>query len=276
MSSPLPGLYSLYGQPVSHSLSPLMFNYTFEKQGLDCKYTAIDVDPERLQAAIQDARSQGINGFNVTMPHKVAIIPLLDKISDKANQIGSVNTVIRNPQGLEGHNTDGEGALKALIASNFDPKGARVLVIGAGGTARAIVHTLSTEAEEIVLLNRSTEKARSIVEDTKGAAKTSFGPLSKEKLEENIQKVDLIVNATPTQTGSLLDKFGVSIDHSNAWIFDLAYDNARAGPIPSKQIHPLELLVQQASLSYEIWFARPGPLELMRSILVDHIKRDWR
>src|SRR5262249_24171996 len=184
----------------------LMFNHTFEKQGLDCKYTAIDVDPEQLQAAIQDARSQGINGFNVTMPHKVAIIPLLDKISDKANQIGSVNTVIRNPQGLEGHNTDGEGTLKALIASNFNPKGARILVIEAGGTARAIVHTLSTEAEEIVLLNRSTEKARSIVEDTKGAAKTSFRPLSKEKLEESIQKVDLIVNATPTQTGSLLDK----------------------------------------------------------------------
>jgi len=253
-----------------------MFNHTFEKQGIDCKYTAIDVESERLQASVEDAQAQGIDGFNVTMPHKIAIIPLLERVSKSAREIGAVNTVVNDARGLEGHNTDGEGTLRALLANGFDPKGTRILVIGAGGAARAIVHRLSSEAEELILLNRTTEKAGSIADDTKGTAKTSFGPLTRKKFEEIIQRVDLLVNATPTQTSSLLAGFQVSTRHASPWIFDLAYDMPQMGPPSPKRIHPLELLVQQAGLSYEIWFSQPAPLEVMRSVLVGHNGGDWR
>ncbi len=165
-------IFSLYGQPLSHSLSPPMFNRTFKALGLDCSYLAFEVPPEQLQAAVEGARALGFAGFNVTMPHKVAIVPLLDKISSEASEIGSVNAVVRSTGGLEGHNTDGEGALRALRVSGFEPRKSKTLIIGAGGAARAIVHKLSSEAESIVVLNRSREKSETIANRNRGGAKT--------------------------------------------------------------------------------------------------------
>jgi shikimate dehydrogenase len=271
-------VYSLYGQPVAHSLSPAMFNGTFKKLGLNCAYLAFEVSPDQLSAAVEAAKSLGFGGFNVTMPLKVAIVSLLDAVSDEANQIGSVNTVVRNAKGLEGQNTDGEGALRALSSYGFEPRGCKVLVIGAGGAARAVVHSLSSEADEIVILNRNGEKARTIADKTRGTAKTYSGTLSRKEFMDNFERVGLIVNATPVQTFKLIETFGLS-DRANSpmpWIFDFAYDNESKENVLTRRIHPLELLVQQAGLSYELWFGRPAPIELMRSILVEQNRADWK
>ena len=255
-----------------------MFNSTFAKQGLDCTYLAFEISPDHLPAAVEAARSLGFAGFNVTMPHKVAILRLLDKVSSEVADIGSANTVVRNAAGFEGYNTDGEGAVRALRVYGFEPKGSKVLLIGAGGAARSIVHRLSSEAEEISILNRSEEGARRIADKTMGLVKTRAGPLSRKELETGIQKAGLIVNATPIHITNLLETFRLSIPtHSTSpWIFDLAYNSEPKQLLPPRRIHPLELLVQQAALSYELWFGESAPVELMRSILVQHNGADWK
>jgi shikimate dehydrogenase len=254
-----------------------MFNGTFEKLGLDCRYQSFNVSPKQLSAAVEASRVLAFAGFNVTSPHKVAIVPMLDAVSNEADEIGSVNTVLRNPRGLEGHNTDGEGAIRALREYGFELKGSKVLVIGAGGAARSIIHSFCPQADEIVILGRSLEKARAIADNAKGTSKTLAGPLSQDEFEKTSQRVGLIVNATPVETSKLMLEFGISMAASGKpWIFDLAYDTEPKGKSPARRIHPLELLVQQAALSYELWFDNPAPIELMRSILIAHNGADWR
>ncbi len=272
MSNVRSKIFGLYGQPLSQSLSPLMFNRTFKAQGLDCSYLAFEVPPEQLQAAVEGAKALGFAGFNVTMPHKVAIVPLLDKISSEASEIGSVNTVVRNATGLEGHNTDGEGALRALRVSGFEPRKSKTLIIGAGGAARAIVHKLSSEAESIVVLDRSQEKSETVANRNRGGAKTYSAKLSKTELEKNIRSADLIVNATPLATVDILNAFNIPLAtiRDKEWVFDLSYGHSPGENSPQLRVHALELLLQQAALSYELWFGNPAPLDLMRSILAEH------
>ena len=271
-------IFGLYGQPLSHSLSPLMFNRTFKALRLDCSYVSFEVPPEQLQAAVEGAKALGFAGFNVTMPHKVAIVPLLDKVSNEASEIGSVNTVVRRATGLEGHNTDGEGALRALRVSGFEPRKSKTLIIGAGGAARAIVHKLSSEAESIVVLDRSQEKSQTIANRSRGTAKTYSAKLSKTELEKNIRSADLIVNATPIATGDLLNAFNIPLTtiRDKEWVFDLSYGHPSGENTPQLRVHALELLLQQAALSYELWLGNPAPLDLMRSILAEHNGGDWR
>jgi len=255
-----------------------MFNLTFKALGLDCSYLPFEVPPEELQATVEEAKALGIAGFNVTMPHKVAIIPLLDKISNEAYQIGSVNTVVRSSTGFEGHNTDGEGALRALRASGFEPRNRKILVLGAGGAARAIVHKLSSEAESIVVLNRSEEKSSIVAGINRGVAKTYSAKLSKTELEKNIGNTDLIVNATPLGTIEMLNDFKIPLANirDNEWVFDLAYGHSSVQHGPRLRVNALEMLLQQAGLSYQLWFESPAPLDLMRSILTDQNGGDWR
>jgi len=255
-----------------------MFNRTFKALGLDCSYLAFEVPSEQLQAAVEGARALGFAGFNVTMPHKVAIVSLLDKISNEASEIGSVNAVVRSTSGLEGHNTDGEGALRALRVSGFEPRKSNTLIIGAGGAARAIVHKLSSEAESIVVLDRSQEKSETIANRNRGGAKTYSAKLSKTELEKNIRSADLIVNATPLATVDLLNAFNIPLVtiRDKEWVFDLSYGHSPGENSPQLRVHALELLLQQAGLSYELWFGSPAPLDLMRSILAEQNGGDWR
>ncbi len=271
-------IFSLYGQPLSRSLSPPMFNRTFKALGLDCSYLAFEVPPEQLQAAVEGARALGFAGFNVTMPHKVAIVPLLDKISSEASEIGSVNAVVRSTSGLEGHNTDGEGALRALRVSGFEPRKSKILIIGAGGAARAIVHRLSSEAESIVVLDRNQEKSEAIANRSRGGAKTYSAKLSKTELEKNIRSADLVVNATPLATVDLLNTFNIPLAtiRDKEWVFDLSYGHSHCANSPQLRVHALELLLQQAALSYELWFGGTAPVDLMRSILTEQNGGDWR
>ncbi len=270
--------YGLYGQPVSHSFSPQLFNRTFEALGMNCSYEPYEVAPDQLPAAVEDAKSRRLAGFNVTMPLKVAIVPLLNNLSSEAAEIGAVNTVVDRPGGFEGHNTDGEGAIRAIRVSGFEPKRTRVLVIGAGGSARAIVHRLSSDAETIVVLNRSAEKSQTITDRTKGAVKTYSAGLSRSSLDKEVQCADLIVNATPVLTPDLLNRFSLppTTIRDTQRVFDLAYTNSHVGSRTHLTVHPLEMLLQQAALSFELWFGSPAPIDLMQSTLSEQNGGNWR
>ena len=272
-------VHAIYGLHVSHSLSPVIFNKTFEKMGLNRTYVPFSVRPAELGQAVEAARVLGFDGFNVTMPHKTSVVPFLDRLEGPAEKIGSVNTVAKTSRGLVGHNTDGEGALRALKAYGFDPKNRAVLVLGAGGTSRALVHSLSQEGADIVILNRTPEKARAVAEIAQARSNISIGKLTRSEIERSLANSELIINTTPVQTASLLESLGLPILAlpNNVWLFDLAYDKPPEHlNVPVHRISPLEMLVQQAAIAYAIWLGEPAPLELMQSILADHNGGDWK
>jgi shikimate dehydrogenase len=272
-------VHALYGSPVAHSLSPVIFNTTFEKLSLNRAYMPFEVSKDKLKLAVEAACTLGFDGFNVTMPHKTTILEMLDRLDEVAEKNGSVNTVARTKSGLVGYNTDGEGAMRALRAYGFEPNNKRIVVLGAGGAAQALVHRFSRDNNKIKILNRTLDKARNLADNSTGPGRISYGELDKNSLENSLHDTDLLVNATPIRTSTLASQLKIPINKLKDidWIFDLAYDKLTE-PIfaPRGSISPLEMLVHQAALSYEIWLNETAPFALMRSSLVDYLGRDWK
>ena len=270
---------SLFGSPVENSLSPVIFNTTFQKLSLNRAYLPFEVGKTQLENAVVAARTLGFDGFNVTMPHKTTILDLVDRLDDVAKKGGTVNTVAKVGRGLIGYSTDGEGAFRAIKSYGFEPGDKNILVIGAGGAARALVQRLSTRHNSVRVLNRSSDKAKRIAENLDGRRRISYGKLTRKNLEDSIPGTNLLVNATPLPTMKILTQFDLppqSLKHID-WVFDLGYDES-SEPVPTKngRISPLEMLVQQAALSFEIWLGTPAPFALMRSSLTNHLGQDWK
>lgn len=272
-------VHSLFGSPIRHSLSPVIFNSTFRKLSLNRAYLPFEVRKTQLKSAIEAARVLGFDGFNVTMPHKTRILDLVDRLDDTAKDGGSVNTVAKVGQKLVGYSTDGEGALRAIKSYGFEPEDKNILVIGAGGAAGAVVQSLSTRHNSVRILNRSLNRAKGLAENLDGRGRILYGKLTRKNLEASIPGTNLLVNATPLQTTKILAQLAIppqslkDID----WVFDLAYDEL-SEPVQTRRgrISPLEMLVHQAALSFEIWLGKPAPFSLMRSALADHLGQDWK
>jgi len=272
-------VHSLYGSPVAYSLSPVIFNTTFEKLSLNRTYVPFEVSKDKLKDAVGAARTLEFDGFNVTMPHKTTILKMLDRLDESAEKIGSVNTVARTKSGLVGYNTDGEGAVRALRSYGFEPNNKRILVLGAGGAAKALVHRLSRDNNKIRILNRTLDKARQLADNASGPGRISHGELDKNTLENSLHDTDLLVNSTPIRTSALVSQLKIPLNKlkDTDWVFDLAYDKqSELIPAGSGTISPLEMLVHQAALSYEIWLNETAPFDLMRSSLVDYLGKDWK
>ena len=272
-------IHSLYGSPVSHSLSPVIFNTTFQKLSLNRAYLPFEVSRDNLKQAVEAARTLGFDGFNVTMPHKTAILEMLDRLDKNAEKIGAVNTVATTKSGLVGYNTDGEGAIRAVRSYGFEPINKRILVLGAGGAAQALVHRFSGENNTVRILNRTLGKARQVAGNATGPGRVSYGQLAKSSLEKEMEDADLLVNTTPIRTSTLVSRLKIPFNtmKDTGWFFDLAYDQpAEPVPIGRGTISPLEMLLHQAALSYEIWLNDTAPFDLMRSSLVDYLGKDWR
>ncbi|HAS28349.1 MAG TPA: shikimate dehydrogenase, partial [Dehalococcoidia bacterium] len=149
------GICGLIGDPVEHSISPAIHNAAFKKSGLDYIYLPFRVTSENLTGAVTALRILDLRGLNVTIPHKVAVMPLLDEIDAVAKNIGAVNTIVNDSGHLTGYNTDAAGFLKSLVAKDIDPSGKKAVILGAGGVARAISFALAGQKTEIKILSRS-------------------------------------------------------------------------------------------------------------------------
>jgi shikimate dehydrogenase len=191
-------LVGVVGYPVGHSLSPRIHNASFAATGLDYVYVPLEVRPEDLPAAVNGLRALGFRGFNVTMPHKERILPLLDGLEEAATLTGAVNTVVVEEDGLRGTNTDGGGFVEACQRSGVGLGGARVLLVGAGGAAASIaVAVLGEGASELQILNRSRWRAVKLRERLRGAypgARISVHDAT--DTEGAVRGADVIVNAT--------------------------------------------------------------------------------
>ncbi|MGH3090299.1 MAG: shikimate dehydrogenase, partial [Rubrobacteraceae bacterium] len=191
-------LLGLMGRPVEHSLSPAMHNAAFSAEGLDYVYVAMDVDPEKLPEAVQGAAALGFRGFNLTMPHKEKVIPLLDEIDGAAAVSGAVNTVVIEDSTLRGHNTDGSGLIEACREAGVELAGRRITLLGAGGAASAIAFALREEgAGDLHIFNRNLARAEELANKLrKSANETSMQTHPLGALEESQTAPDLLINAT--------------------------------------------------------------------------------
>jgi len=268
------GMICILGHPVRHSRSPSMHNAAFATQGLDLVYLAFDVPPDDLAVAVAGLRALGVAGANITIPHKEAIIPLLDEVEPAARRTGAVNTLVSREGRLVGYNTDVYGFLRALEKGwGRGPYGARCLVVGAGGAARAVIAALvAEEAGEIWVYNRNIARARDLCAEV-----ASWSPLPIRVLGESDlllfgPQAELIVNATPAgmETGVKATPIPVDILTSDQVVLDVVYA-AEATPLlvaahgkGALVIDGVEMLVQQAARSYELWTGRAAPIDLMR------------
>jgi len=169
-------LVAVFGQPVAENPTQAMVEAAFRHHGLDWRYLTVEVSPADLPAAVAGARAMGFRGFNCTIPHKVAVIPHLDELGESAALMGAVNCVVRRGDRLVGENTDGKGFLESLRPLR-DPAGARILVLGAGGAARAIAVELALAgARAFTVVNRSPARGQALVDLLNGKVREQVGP----------------------------------------------------------------------------------------------------
>jgi shikimate dehydrogenase len=201
------------GDPIEHTMSPVMHNAAFSELGLDYVYVAFRVTSEELAGAIEGMRALNIQGLNVTIPHKVSIIPLLDSLDPLAEKLDAVNTVVNRNGTLKGYNTDASGFLQALLDKGVTPEGKNVVILGAGGAARAISFVLAERKANLLILNRLEEM--DWAEELARKISSVFGQevraleLQEANLRTALSKAELLVNATsvgmsPTWSSSIL------------------------------------------------------------------------
>jgi len=265
---------ALIGDPVEHSLSPIMQNKAFNHLGLDFVYVVFEVKKTDLEKAIEGVRSLRIHGLNVTKPLKVDVVPYLDVLDENALEVGAVNTVLNMDGRLIGYNTDGKGALEALRRSGVDVKDVKVVILGAGGASRAISHALVGEAREIVILNRTVEKAAELAERIrrKYRGKVRYGPLIYRELKKELKDAELLVNATSVGMApySHVSPVERELLRPDLCVFDLVYNPVEtkllleAKDIGAKIVDGLSLLVHQGALAFEIWTGKTAPIDVMR------------
>lgn len=198
------GMFCLIGTPVGHSGSPAMYNYSFQKTGLDNAYLAYDIPLEKTEEAVQALRVLGCKGFNVTMPCKTKVAELVDELSDAAKLIGACNTVVIKDGKLYGNNTDGMGFVRNLKENGVDVKGKKITIMGAGGAATAVqVQSALDGAAKISIFNRNdefyanAEHTKAKIKEMLPACDVNVYPLEDtEKLYAEIKDSDILVNAT--------------------------------------------------------------------------------
>lgn len=275
-------VYGVIGDPIAHSLSPTLHNAAFEALKMDCAYLAFHVKSGELENAIRGMRGLGIAGLNVTMPHKSAVLPFLDEVEQTARFLDSVNTISNRNGKLLGFSTDGVGALNALKLNGVDLCGKKVLLLGGGGTAKAVAYALAREVGELVILNRSPQKIASLVENLNRQfrAQVAGGLLEPSSLRQNLQDADVLINATsvgmyPDEAHSLVEPTLLKPDLTvmdvvyNPVETKLAKDAKKAG---AKVISGVEMLIHQGAASFEIWTGKPAPIDVMRKAALNRLE----
>lgn len=262
------------GDPIEHTLSPTIHNAAFNHLNLDFVFLAFQVKAADLEKAIQGMRGLGIHGLNVTMPHKSTVISFLDEVDPIVKFLGSANTILNNEDRLSGFNTDGVGALKALRENGVELSEKKVLLLGAGGAAKAIAFSLAEKVGELVVLNRTVEKAKELaaVLGQRFGKKAVGCPLSSDTIQKNLRDSDILINATkvgmhPHESQTMVEPQWL---RSDLTVMDIVYNPIEtrlakdAKAAGAKVINGVEMLIYQGAASFELWTSRSAPIEVMR------------
>ena len=275
-------LCGVIGDPIEHTMSPAMHNAAFTQMVLDYIYVSFQVKEEELDQAIDGMRALNIRGLNVTIPHKVAIIPFLDELDPLAEKIGAVNTIANNTGVLKGYNTDASGFLQALLEKGIEPEGKKVVILGAGGASRAVSFILAERGAHLVILNRRLERA----EELAGRLSTTLNKevKARELVADNLAQVlggaDILVNTTSVGMNPDINETPVpsSLLKPGLVVVDIVYNPIRtrllreAEAVGAKTIDGVDMFVWQGALAFEIWTGAKAPVELMRAEVVRQLK----
>lgn len=268
-------IIGIIGHPIKHSYSPFIHNVAIEIKKLDYVYLPFDIPPSNLKSALKGMTALGIKGFNVTIPHKEAAIQYMNSVSEEVSIIGSLNTILNDQGKLTGYNTDAHGIFETLLPFKEDITGNQVCVIGAGGSARAVIYTLirNFKPKRLFIINRNERRAENLKEYF--SEKMKFpGIKTKELIPpsafEIMKDSKLIVHATPVgMHPNLNDSITTSPDvfSEEQIVFDLIANPQQtlllktASKAGAKTISGLGMLVAQAAKSFEIWTGVEFPQE---------------
>lgn len=263
----------LIGKPVTHSVSPPMHNAAFEELGLEYVYLAFEVSENSLSDAVSGLRSLGLEGANVTIPHKTAVMEHLEGLDKTAEKIGAVNTIDRDGERLVGYNTDGLGAQRSLETKVDSLEGKNVLLLGAGGAGRAIAFTLAQAGSDLTISNRTASKAEELASEIEAEVGVEVGqvPLENSQLRKNILESEILINSTsvgmhPNEDETLVEAEDL---HSDLIVMDIVYNPIltrlleEAEEAGAETIDGLEMLVRQGAASFEIWTGEKPPIKTM-------------
>ncbi|MDT6980240.1 shikimate dehydrogenase [Levilactobacillus zymae] len=277
-------LYGLLAHPAHHSRSPRMHNLSFDHWNINARYLAFDVAPGDLAAAIGGMRSLGIAGVNLSMPFKQTVIPLLDDLTPRAQRINAVNT-IKNDQGrLIGDSTDGAGLFQSLQSREFDLRGQRVVILGAGGAGKAIIAAaLDYQLARVDVFKRQTPSYASVANWVADLAPTGATPLQLHPYEDVttmhdlVAQADLVINATSvgmTTAGLPVPTDVLAVLHPGQVVYDVIYHPletaflARAREAGCTTHNGLGMLIGQGALAFQFWTGKPMPVAAVEADLL--------
>ncbi len=267
-------VYGLLGYPVAHTFSPPLHNAAFQATHTEAVYLPFAVHPDDLKTAIEGIRSLQIAGVNVTVPHKVKVLPYLDEITPTAKRVGAVNT-IRNDQGkLTGTNTDGLGLIRSLAALSFSPKNQTILILGAGGSTRSILVALAeAQAKQIFLVNRTMAKAQQLVEE--------FSPIFPEtEIQAEVCSnlfhlpIDLLLNTTSVGMKNEESPVDLTQFQTLHHVADIIYSPQQTALLKQAEqlkipfINGIGMLLYQGCEAFEFWTNQRAPVALMEKQLL--------
>ncbi|MAV20540.1 MAG: shikimate dehydrogenase [Acidimicrobiaceae bacterium] len=268
---------AVIGDPVLHSLSPTIYNAAFEHDQVNWSYSAVNITGEQVSDALEEMRQSEVGGLSVTMPHKEIVANLVDETTRHAERLGAVNCVSKNGSTLVGHNTDGEGFIKAIEAETKErTEGKSYLVIGAGGAAKAVTLALGEAgASEVIVSSRNASKSRK--------AASLAGQVGRSGSLSEAEGVDVIINATPIgmRGAGNEDQLPLPVEamHKGQIIVDLIYHPLQteflknASRIGARTMNGIGMLIHQAALQYTLWTNKEAPLDVMQDAVIQQISK---
>lgn len=272
----------LIGDPVAHSVSPAMHNAAFAYHGLHEIYALWLTPAAELGARVGALRAEGMIGANVTIPHKTAVVPLLDVIDPVVDGVGAANTIVRGVDGrLRGLNTDVGGFLRALATTGFDPRDRAVVMFGAGGAARGVGYGLiRAGVRSLVVANRTVERAEALLADLLATSEAEPFLLAIDPQHDDVRaaiaEADLLVNATSIGLDGATLPIAPELIGPDMLVVDLIYHTTpflRAAAARGAQTQDgLEMLVQQGALAFEAWTDLQAPVAEMRAAAQQALK----
>lgn len=280
-------LTGFFAKPASHSLSPLMHNLAFSHWGIDAVYLAFEVDQTNLRQAVESIRTLDMLGVNVSMPNKTAVLAYLDQLSPEAELIGAVNTIVHQEQRLIGYNTDGMGFVRSVNEMGHPIKNQKIVVLGAGGAAKAIVVQMALEgAQEITIYKRLNATFLPLKEYFAKVSEKTGCPIrlhdyaDESQLALDLSQANLLINATDIGMGSKKDQLpiaDVKLLHSQLAVFDLIYSPSETRLIQEakkmgiKAYNGLGMLIHQGAIAFELWTHQEMPVQNIRERLEQEV-----
>ena len=266
--------FAVIGDPIDHSLSPNIHNAAFRELDLDSSYIAYRIPKGELEEGIEGLKKIKIDGFNVTIPHKVEMMKYLEKIDESCSIIGAVNTVANTNGVFKGYNTDMDGFLDPFKKKSLNIADTKVLLLGAGGAARAIVAGFAKEkAASITIVNRTKEKATSLAQFAHKIGLDANG-IALDEMGDSLSEYKFIVNATSIGLKNEPTPLPIETINQDSVVYDIVYKPMNTDLIKkSKQkgasiIYGYEMLLWQAAIAFEIWHEAKAPYEAMKKAIL--------